>query len=184
MVDKLNQQISQFLDDDLSYQESLSLLDAMKMQPDLLQKLHRYNTISHALKSDAVVSISPDFTERVRQSLQAEPVYLMPRRKPSVKRYAAASALAASVAIVAIMTMRSPDSLKPLQPPIAQSNPITLAAAPNISEPKPTVASQESEQKIKRTRFIEYLRAHNSSRYIDGSMAMQPYARIVSYQQE
>lgn len=180
MVDELKQKISQLLDDDLSYQEALSLLKKLHGQPGFQQQLHRYEAISHVLKSDAFIAVDADFAQRVSRSIQAEPIYLIPQRQSIKKRYAAVSALAASLAAVALLSSRNIDHSTQLQrAPLAQSQPAMLAGNTQLTDTQPNSDSDST-----RTRFIEYLQAHNSSRYIDGSINLQPYARTVQYQQE
>lgn len=184
MVDELNQKISQLLDDDLNYQESLSLLKKMRAQPDLQQQLLRYEAISHVLKSDTFVPVDTGFALRISRSLQTEPVYLATRRKPFKKSYASISALAASVAAVVVLVTQGIDqSSQTHMTPLSQSQSVTMATNAELQEPQPTL-DHSSEKELTRSRFIEYLQAHNSSRYIDWSVNFQPYARTVQYPQE
>lgn len=182
MVDELNQKISQLIDDDLSYQESLSLLKKIKAQPDLQHKLQRYEAISHALKSEAFVRVDGNFAQRVALSLQAEPVHIGTRRAPLIRSYAKVSALAASAAALAVLVFQGLDS--PTQPQMmAVSQPMTIAASTELPAAPPILA-KDSEPESAKKRFIEYLQAHNSSRYIDEPTGLQPHARTVRYQQE
>lgn len=182
MFDELNQKISRLVDDDLSYQESLSLLNKIKAQPDLQQKLQRYEAISHAIKSESFVQVDADFARRVSGSIQAEPVYLGTRRKSFIKSYASLSALAASAAALAILVFQGSDS-PPHPQMMAISQPMTIAANAELP-PSPQTVKNDSEPELARKRFIEYLQAHNSSRYIDEPVSLRPYARTVRYQQE
>ncbi len=52
MPEDLNQKISQFLDNELDHVQALNLLNKMQLQPELQDKLNRYEAISHALKTD------------------------------------------------------------------------------------------------------------------------------------
>jgi len=61
----MNEKISRFLDDDLNHDETLCLLQAMKEQPELKDKLKRYAVISHALKTDDFLWISTDFATQI-----------------------------------------------------------------------------------------------------------------------
>ncbi|MBE0434496.1 MAG: sigma-E factor negative regulatory protein [Methylomicrobium sp.] len=184
MVDELNQKISQLLDDDLNFQESLSLLKKMHAHPGLQQQLHRYEAISHVLKSDTFVPVDADFAQRISRSLQTEPVYLATRRKPFKKSYASISALAASIAAVAVLVSQGINqSSQPHIMPLSQSQSVTMAANAEQQDSQPNL-DHSSEKELTKNRFIKYLQAHNSSRYIDGAVNLQPYARTVQYQQE
>lgn len=62
--------ISRLLDDDLSYDETLSLLQASQEQPELKAKLKRYAAVSHALKHDDFLWLTSDFSQRIQQEIQ------------------------------------------------------------------------------------------------------------------
>jgi sigma-E factor negative regulatory protein RseA len=66
----MNEKISRFLDDDLSYDESLNLLQAIKDQPEMEDKLKRYAAISHALKTNDFLWVSTDFSRQIQQEIQ------------------------------------------------------------------------------------------------------------------
>jgi sigma-E factor negative regulatory protein RseA len=67
------EKISRLLDDDLSYDETLSLLQATQEQPELKAKLKRYAAISHALKNDDFSWVSADFFQRIHHEIQQTP---------------------------------------------------------------------------------------------------------------
>jgi sigma-E factor negative regulatory protein RseA len=64
-----NKKISRFLDDDLSHDETLTLLQSIKEQPELKDKLKRYAAVSHALKNDDFLWVSTDFATRIQQEI-------------------------------------------------------------------------------------------------------------------
>ncbi|MBS3953422.1 MAG: sigma-E factor negative regulatory protein [Methylomicrobium sp.] len=195
MIEELNQKISQLIDNDLDKEEALVLLKKMKQDPVLQAKLSRYETIGHAIKSDVFLSVDCDFAARVNQAIHKEPVYLLPKRKSVFNPNIRLSALAASVALLAVLVSQgflsysSSESLNKPSLLIASNteseplNSLAQASRPVIPSDRPletkagTVHSSVS-------RFAEYLQAHNSTRYIDGGFERQPYARIVSYSQE
>ena len=195
MIEELNQKISQLIDNDLDKEDALALLKKMKQDPVLQAKLSRYETIGHAIKSDVFLSVDSDFAARVNQAIKKEPVYLLPKRKSVFNPNLRLSALAASIALLAVLvsqgflTYSSSESL---------NKPSLLIASNTKPEPLNTLAqiSQSlvpSERPLETksgtvqpsvSRFAEYLQAHNSTRYIDGGFERQPYARVVSYSQE
>jgi sigma-E factor negative regulatory protein RseA len=66
----MNEKISRFLDDDLSYDETLSLLQTITEQPEMKDKLKRYAAISHALKTNEFLWVSSDFSMQIDQEIQ------------------------------------------------------------------------------------------------------------------
>jgi sigma-E factor negative regulatory protein RseA len=64
------EKISRLLDDDLSYDEALSLLQASQEQPELKAKLKRYAAVSHALKHDDFLWLKTDFSQHIQQEIQ------------------------------------------------------------------------------------------------------------------
>ena len=58
------------------------------------------------------------------------------------------------------------------------------ATLKSLKVPPAVVYDQHSQPYPVASRLTEYLQAHNSSRYIDGTVSLQPYARVVSYSQE
>ncbi len=106
MPEDLNQKISQFLDNELDHVNALNLLKKMQLQSELQDKLNRYEAISHAMKTDVFLLTKADFSTKIRQQIQKEPVYLLPQHKPFKRRHKQI-AVAASIAIVAVIAGRS-----------------------------------------------------------------------------
>jgi sigma-E factor negative regulatory protein RseA len=69
----MSEKISRFLDDDLSHDETLTLLQEVKDRPELKDKLKRYAAISHAIKTDDFLWVSADFAKRIHQEIQQIP---------------------------------------------------------------------------------------------------------------
>jgi sigma-E factor negative regulatory protein RseA len=66
----MTEKISRFLDDDLNHDETLILLQTIKEQPELKDKLKRYAAVSHAMKTNNFLWVSADFTARIHQEIQ------------------------------------------------------------------------------------------------------------------
>ena len=189
MDEELNQRISQLIDNELSHDEVLSLLQKMRKQPQLQDKMSRYEAISHALKAEVFLPARFDFAERVRQQIQLEPAYLLPQHKPLLRNYKM-FALAASIAAVAIMAshiLHAP--IEPFQAPdLAMVKPqapaATITDLQAQEKPSVSVAFRPVQQDQFNARFNDYLQAHSESVYINGQANFQPYARVTAYGQE
>ncbi len=174
MPEDLNLKISQFLDNELNHADALHLLKKMQSQSELQDKLNRYEVISHAMKTDAFLLTKADFSTKIHQQIQQEPIYLLPQHK-SFKRSHKQIAVAASIVIVAVIAGRSLND--PNQYVKAAS---TVQVAQNkLSEPldKPVEVTEYPLNK----QINDYLQAHNSSVYTNGEANFQPYARVTAY---
>jgi len=177
MSEDLNQKISQFLDNELNHIEALNLLHKIQSQPELQDKLNRYEIISHAIKTDAFLLTKDDFSKNISQQIQQEPFYLLPQHK-SFKRSHKQIAVAASIVIVAViaglgLNDQSSDSRSASILQVAQHQPTE----------QPVNASQEAQHPLN-NRINDYLQAHNSSVYTNGEANFQPFAKVTAYNRQ
>ena len=174
MSEDLNQKISQFLDNELNHIEALNLLHKIQSQPELQDKLNRYEVISHAIKTDAFLLTNDDFSKNIRQQIQQEPVYLLPQHKsfkPSHKQIA----VAASIVIVAVIAGRSLND----QSTNSRSASILQVAQNQLTE-QPLKTNQDAQHPLNK-QINDYLQAHNSSVYTNGEANFQPFAKVTAY---
>ena len=183
MKEELNQKISQFLDDELPYGEALGLLQKIRSDEQLAQKLGRYETISHALKTDQFLVLRSDFSATIAAQLADEPTHLIPRKKPINRNYRWL-ALAASVAFVSVLAMRSLPHLGNTDIPtqttlqIAQKTPPKALPSSPVDVQKPDVEEQPLNARIN-----DYLQAHNGSVYANNPN-LKSMARVTTYNQK
>ena len=178
MSEDLNQKISQFLDNELDPVDALSLLKKMRSQPELQDTLKRYEMISHAMKADAFLLTKADFSAKIQQQIQQEPVYLLPQQRKRFKPSHKQMAVAASFVIVAVIVGRSmndPDQ------PFKAASALQVAQQP---QPKKSVNSVDVPQDQLNKRINDYLQAHNSSVYTNGEANFQSFARVATTNQK
>lgn len=187
MHEDLNQKISQFLDNELDQDEALSILQKMQLQPDLKNKMTRYEAISHVLKTDMFLCPDTDFSTRISQQIQQEPFYLLPKthqlpeNKP-LKRSNKMIALAASIAVVAIITSQG---INNSDTKVKTSSTLQLAQQTAIKQsPTPGTNPQQNSQYPINARINDYLQAHNTSVYTNGEANFRPFARVSAHSQE
>ncbi|MDD1628229.1 MAG: sigma-E factor negative regulatory protein [Methylococcaceae bacterium] len=178
MPEDLNQKISQFLDNELDHDEALTLLQKMQLQSELQDKLIRYEAISHAMKTDVFLLTKSDFSTKIRQQIQKEPVYLLPQHKP-FKRSHKQIAAAASIAIIAVIAGRSLYGTDQ-HSKVASIVQVAQHQLPEQSS-KPVVYANQAAQYPLNKRINDYLQAHNSSVYTNGEANFQPLARVTAY---
>ncbi len=177
MPEDLNQKISQFLDNELDHVHALNLLKKMQSQPELQDKLHRYEAISNAMKTEVFLLTKSDFSIKIRQQIQQEPIYLLPQHKP-IKRRHKVIALAASIVIVAVIAERGINN---------QADQLKAASTQQVAQhqaQKPADYEHQANEPPLNTRINEYLQAHNSSVYTNGEANFQTFARVTAYSQK
>lgn len=182
MQDDLNQKISQFLDNELNFDEAMILLEDMNRKPELKEQMMRYEAIGNTLRNETFILANPDFASRISQQIKQEPAYLLPktqrvhRPKPIDKASYKLFALAASVAFVTVLSLRQ-DKL-PETPAVFQS------AGLQVAKQEPVQLPPKAEKSNVNQRFNDYLQAHNNSVYTNGEAQFQPYARVAAFERE
>ena len=178
MPEDLNQKISQFLDNELDHIHALNLMKKMQLETELQDKLHRYEAISLAMKTDVFLLSKSDFSTKICQLIQKEPVYLLPQHKP-FKRSHKQIAVAASIAIVAVIAGRSINN--PAQHVRTESTvQVAQHQQPEQLSKHVDYVSQAAQEPLNK-RINDYLQAHNSSVYTNGEADFQPFARVTTY---
>ena len=168
MQEELNEKISLLIDDELGSSQALSLLRRIRQDEALKNKLQRYQLVSQVLKNQNSQIIDSGFAENIHRKIRNEPAYLLPVKKPGLNRRTAAFAVAASLLLaVAWLTNRiDKQTYRYPQQEFA------------LVMPQPLQAGALN------PRFNDYLQAHDNAVYINNVAPVQPYARVVGYQQE
>jgi sigma-E factor negative regulatory protein RseA len=188
MHEDLIQKISQFLDDELPEDESLSLLQKMRIDSELADKMRRYEAISHAIKNDdLLVAARPDFVNSVNNRIQHEPTYLIPnaeRRWVRQRRFTGSqkiAAAAASVAMIAFIAhLQRPEPAPSQKMVVAATKP---AAVSTDSVPKPVAYKTPRDSYPVNRQINDYLQAH-SSIYTQAEVGFHPYAQVTQFSQK
>jgi sigma-E factor negative regulatory protein RseA len=108
MKDKLHEQISALVDDELEEREQALLLRQLENDAELSGRLSRFQIISDALQNHLPSRLSSGFHARVQAALADEPPVQRQRSGFAVLfKPAAGLALAASVAMVAVLSLQS-----------------------------------------------------------------------------
>jgi sigma-E factor negative regulatory protein RseA len=165
MANNVEEQLSAFVDGELTDHEMNAVLANLRNRAELRERWARYHLISDGIHRNLPTRMPHDLRGRVARALEREPVVMMPparrsRHVPSWVKQAAGVAVAASVTAVAIIGFQNFSS------PIAL--PWTSAAAP--AEPVVTADND----------LAPYLLNHNESVAAAG-YGMLPYVRLVSH---
>lgn len=183
MNEALNQKISQFIDDELDYDDALNLLQKMQLDADLIDTMNRYQAISHSLKSEVFLTAEADFSARISEQIRQEPAYLLAKPKTTNKQHQKLLALAASAAAIAILTINGINSIDER----LKSPSLLQVAQPQQPEQisKPVVYVHQTEQYPLNKRINDYLQAHNSSLYTNTEAPnFTPLTSVTTYNQK
>ncbi|MCP3671954.1 MAG: sigma-E factor negative regulatory protein [Gammaproteobacteria bacterium] len=190
MTDKVNEQVSALLDNELSNTEIASVLNGLNQQHELRQTWDRYHLIGDVMRGESIQPKATEISERVRQQIELEPAIIsMPRKRgigdrksPWVKPLAGA-ALAASVATVAVIN--APGFLGLDQPatPLLTATHISTAAPANRRNFSGTRWRNLAKPSLQ-TRLNGYLIDHSGHVSTGTGMGVMPYATFVGYDVE
>jgi len=109
MTDQINDQVSAFIDNELSADESALLVRRFERDPDARARALRYTLIGSALRGELLEPHPSVLRQRVAAALSGAPPSVAKRRERWSGRLAAPLlrvAIAATVAVVAIGTLR------------------------------------------------------------------------------
>ncbi|MCP4127602.1 MAG: sigma-E factor negative regulatory protein [Gammaproteobacteria bacterium] len=190
MTDKLNEQVSSLLDNELSDTEMASVLTGLNQQHELRQTWDRYHLIGDVMRGEPIQLKATEISERVRQQVELEPAIIsMPRKRgmgsrksPWVKPLAGA-ALAASVATVAVIN--APGFLGLDQPATPQLTATQISTAVPVNRRNFSGTRWKNLAKpALQTRLNGYLVDHSGHVSTGTGMGVMPYATFVGYDVE
>ncbi len=178
MSDEIREQLSALADDELDDVERPLLLGRLQRDAELRECLGRYKLISEVMRGVGQMA-TLDVADRVRDALELD-VQAVAADKPNNRtmnwwKPAAGFAVAASVALVAVLTVTSLRELDTETTP--------LVAEAGDSPPVVRVSDQQWDRIEPRIdkRLSGYLVNHNEYAASRGVQAVMPYVRIVGY---
>lgn len=180
MTEHKQEQISALMDDELPGRSGERLLDELKGDLALRRRWERYHLIGDAMKNNLPELLPHDLSARVSKALELEPAIVAPRPRgvPSLAKYAAGIAVAASVAVAVILAVQP-------APPGDGGGAQQVAAAP--AEDNWVRASGmrwDLDQPQVEQRLNNYLVNHNEHAVMMDMQGVLPYVRIVGYDSE
>ncbi len=167
------ERVSALIDGELEKTDALRLLGEVADDPELRRAWDQYHLISDAVHGRASADVrAATLFERVRQDIQAEPtLYRLSKFRTTSLRPLAGLALAASVAVVAVLGVRSymPD------PGLG-----AVTVAQRETPPTVSLASGPAQSVAFDARLSRYMVNH-SERTGHNMHGVLPYARIVAH---
>lgn len=171
MKDRIYEQLSALVDDELEDSEQSLLIRQMARNPELRERLLHYQIISDALHDNLPQQIDTRFYERVHAAVQQEAaIDAAPSRLAALLRPLAGVAVAASVAVVAVVSLQAVRQ----QDPAATTS---VATAPTVDS---YIRAENAPTPVAQTRGLDvYLVNHNEFAVNRGMQGMLPYVRII-----
>jgi sigma-E factor negative regulatory protein RseA len=183
MSDKLKEQVSAFVDGELSTAEQRLLLARLGRDPELKRSWQTFHLIGAALRDQLPEGVDARLAERVSMAIEQEAA-ITPAAPRSHRIWhgllkpVAGFAIAASVAVIAVLGVRQ------FQPDTAGPGPV-VATAPVTSPERGYVRVDSGDRQDRSTRPADflgrYLVNHNEYAASSGMRGMLPYVRIVGY---
>lgn len=178
MKEKLYEQISALVDDELAEVEHALLIKRLTDDALMRDRLSRYQLISDCLQNHLPRKTDPDFNIGVQLALQDElDVQAKPaRRLARLFKPLAGLAVAASVAVVAVVSLQSVRQENPAGVPAVASAPVSNEFA--AVDATPLLASTATGKGKGAQSLDVYLVNHNEYAVNRG---MLPYVRLVGH---
>jgi sigma-E factor negative regulatory protein RseA len=150
MTDAIHEQLSAFLDGELSAAESELLLKRVERDPELAARLKRYMLSSEALRAPTALGPSRDFGARVAAAIDQESI---PARARSLAgqwlKPVAGGAIAAGAAALALVSLQPQPGETPESTPLAGvQSPVAAQTVPDATGPAVVVADTGSDRFI------------------------------------
>lgn len=191
MSEQIREQISALLDGELPAREQPLLLERLARDPALRARWSRYQLIGDGLRKSLPQQIDLNLADRVMSAVEAlpEPRAGMLSVIRETLKPLAWLAVAASVAVVAVLTVQQVRSPEPGTVQVAATVP-GQAAQPVADAYRRVQGTRWEAQRGAvqppqvGNRLNEYLVNHSEYAASGGMLGMQPYVRIVGYGQE
>lgn len=185
MNDRVQEQVSALVDDELQAEEHALLLERLSRDAELRTCLGRYQLISDVLNNRVGAPVSAGLADRVMQALADEPSHQATLTAAGQWRKlikpVAGVAVAASVALVALLSVQSITRQTAPAPQLASSAPVQPAAQDFVRVQQGQWHRQAPQV---RNRLNGYLVHHNEYATSSGVQGVLPYVRIVGNDSE
>jgi len=184
MNEKVNNQLSAFMDGELSEQEHELLIRQLTRDPGMLDKWGSYHLIRDAMQNHLPVHVDGGLLQRISAAMEDEPEHIQGNELSSVRQWIrplAGFAVAASVAMMAVLGLQniSQPDVSPVLSELASAKP-----QPSYIQPASTNGLRWNVQPAIATRLNGYLVNHNESVSSTQLQGMLHYARIAGYEQK
>jgi negative regulator of sigma E activity len=183
----INQKISSFLDGELQSSEEEAILIKMRKDSELANRLNHYQMVSQVLKNDTCIRIDDNFLNKIKDVVDEEPHYLLPKNKvsylPTGLWRKTSLAIAAST-IFAVVLVSQKVGVEVSQP----ANAAVIAQKSVQPDSMRTLVKTETQIEVagdlqaiqQHERLKAYLKERGEHVYPYSPIKPRPYVRIVS----
>ena len=173
MSDKLLEQVSSLLDDELPSEQAALLLARLKREPELRERFARYALIGETLRGR---TMPVDLGARVASAIAEEPAHAVSgmHRWVSRLRPVAGLAVAASVAMFAVLALQPPETRPP-----SEVVPALTPASRAVIRPQQAGFSGVRSPELQ-TQLQRYLMNHNEHADTARLRGVMPYVQIAA----
>lgn len=177
----IREQLSALADGELETAQARMLLARLAREPELQAAWTRYHLTGDAMRGALADHHSPQLASQVMAAIDAEAAPSRVRRMPRWLKPAAGTAVAATVATVAILSLQQQSGPLPADvvPAVAENPAATIVPA---LQGNVRTASWGSPEPVSRRRLAPYLEQHNRYATQRSIQGMLPYAHIVVYE--
>jgi len=184
MNEKVNKQLSAFMDGELAEQEHELLIRQLTRDPGMLDKWGSYHLIRDAMQNHLPVHVDVGLSQRISVAMEAEPEHLQSNETSAVRQWMrplAGFAVAASVAMIGVLGLQNltQPGLSPVLPEMA-----SVKTHPSLIQPVSTGGLRWNAQPAIASRLNGYLVNHNESVSSTQLQGILHYARIAGYEQK
>ena len=152
MTETTRQQLSAFLDDELEEREADLLVRRLSADADLRGAAVRYAAMGDVIRADLLKGDPRTLLRRVSASVAAETAasgYAAPSRSGVVFKALAGAAIAASVAVVAVLSLDTTGDQSPVPAQLSVPEPRAMVIS-TVSSTPPAIARASSPSQLRR----------------------------------
>ena len=188
----MNEKISALMDSELGKKEQEPVLIELRHDANLSQTWERYHLIGGALRNELEILVDATFADQVIANIEKEAIVIVPRRWQQgsfqrMGRFAAGIAIAASVSVVAILSLpfivhlgaQTKTQLAQVTTPIIQSTPGVTQVADNTQNN--LVNNDEGRRREWQSSLNPFLVEHSEFTPTTGMNGMISYAHVAGY---
>lgn len=163
MDENLSEQLSLLVDDRLDNSLAARIFRRMEADREIADTYSRLLLVSQVLKTEGAVIHDGHFVDRIHDAIETEPTVLAPRPRRNVRDRVVTTALAATLAGVAVLVGHS----------VLRQSDAPLNGSPEA------IARAEIPQGA--AEVDTYMVSHNGTSYLAANGGLMPYLRVVSH---
>lgn len=179
MTDKLHEQLSALVDDELSADERELLYRRLEQQPPLRAKWSRYHALGDMIRGHVQGDARLDISRSIQAAIAQDTTYAAKPVAPRWMRPLSGAALAATVAFMAVLG---------IQKVTVTDTQVELAPVAQLQTPAQAIPVSGTRWDVQRPELATRLNGYlvNHSEYASGTnlQGMLQYVRIAGYDQE